>query len=60
MKTIRIFSIKHSCLSEPELVQADNIEEAIRKFNNYYASDYDVNPDGIESVSTAYEAEVIC
>ena len=60
MKTIRIFSIKHSCLSEPELVEADNIEEAIRKFNDYYYSDCDIRPDGIESVTTAYEAEVIC
>lgn len=60
MEIIRIFEIKHSSLSEPELVKADNLEDAIRKFNSYYASDYDVQPDGIESVNLVYEKEVIC
>ena len=59
MEWIYIYEIKHKGLRDPELVIADSVEEAIRKFNEYWANDIDIFPDGIESVSLAHQFEVI-
>ena len=60
-KYINIYRIKHSSLiDEGELVVADNVNDAINKFSQYYSGDYDIMPDGITEVILEYKLEVIC
>lgn len=59
-KSIKIFKIEHSNLKEPEYVLADNIEEAILKFNKFWSEDYDVRYHGeIENITLEKNLEVI-
>ena len=60
-KYINIFRVKHRGLVDAgELVLADNVNDAIDKFNEYYKNDYDIYPDGITGVTLEYQLEVIC
>ena len=56
---IKIYKISHSKLTEPELVVAKDINDAIRKFNEFYDADIDVYPDGITGVEMDKIIEVI-
>ena len=57
---IKIYEIKHSYLREPEYIFADNIEDAIYKFNNFYKDDFDIRYQGsIESINLIHNIEVI-
>lgn len=59
-KSIKIFKIEHSNLREPDHILADNIEEAIEKFKQYYNDDYDVRYCGeIENITLEKNLEVI-
>lgn len=55
---LKIFKVKHKNL-EPEFVVANSIQEAIEKFNTYYKDNYDITPEGIESVTLHEELEVL-
>lgn len=60
-KYIYVYRVKHRGLVDSgELVLADNVNDAIDKFNEYYKNDYDIHPDGITSVTLEYQLEVIC
>ena len=56
---IKIYKISHSKLTEPELVVAKDINDVIRKFNEFYDADIDVYPDGITGVEMDKILEVI-
>ena len=56
---IKIYKISHSKLTEPELVVAKDINDAIRKFNEFYDADIDVHPDDITGIELARILEVI-
>lgn len=56
---IKIYKISHSKLTEPELVVAKDINDAIRKFNEFYDADIDVHPDDITGIELDRILEVI-
>ena len=56
---IKLYKVSHSKLTEPELVVAKDINDAIRKFNKFYEADIDVYPDGITGVEMDKILEVI-
>lgn len=56
---IKIYKISHSKLTEPELVVAKDINDAIYKFNKFYDADIDIHPDGITGVELDRILEVI-
>lgn len=57
--TLNIYKVTHSKLTDGELIVANSIEEAIRKFNDYYDADIDIFPDGITGVMLFITYEVI-
>ena len=56
---IKLYKVSHSRLTEPELVVAKDINDAIRKFNKFYDADIDIHPDGITGVEMDKILEVI-
>ncbi len=56
---IKIYKVSHSGLTEPELVVAKDINDAIYKFNKFYDADIDIHPDGITGVEMDKIIEVI-
>ena len=58
-KYLHIYQVDHRGLTDGTLVIADSIQEAIRKFSEYYAEDYDINPDDITGVREVYNLEVL-
>jgi hypothetical protein len=58
-KTIQIYKVTHNRLRDGDLVIADSVNDAIRKFNDYYESDIDIFPDGITGVMLFLTYEVI-
>lgn len=58
---IKIYEIKHPTFRKDVeiLVQADSMDEAIKKFNERYEYDYDVDTDRIEGCYLKYDLEVI-
>lgn len=56
---IKIYKVSHSKLREPELVVAKDINDAIKKFNEFYDADIDIFPDGITGVEMDKILEVI-
>ncbi len=58
-KTIQIYKVSHNKLRDGDLVIADNVNDAINKFNDYYESDIDIFPDGITGVMLFLTYEVI-
>ena len=60
-KYIYVYRVKHRGLIDTgELVLADNVNDAINKFNEYYKNDYDIQPDGITGVTLEHQLEIIC
>lgn len=50
-KNVTIFAIKSTAFDEEVLVMAEDVTEAIEKFNKYYDNDYDIRYHSkIESV----------
>ena len=58
-KDLHIYQVDHRGLTDGTLVMADSIQDAIEKFSEYYAEDYDINPDGITGVREVYNLEVL-
>ena len=58
-KHLHIYQVDHRSLTDGILVMADSVQDAIRKFSEYYAEDYDINPDGITGVKEVYNLEVL-
>ena len=58
-KYLHIYQVDHRGLTDGTLVMADSIQDAIEKFSEYYAEDYDINPDGITGVKEVYNLEVL-
>ena len=58
-KDLHIYQVDHRGLVDGTLVIADGIEDAIKKFNEYYLDDYDINPEGITGVKEVYNLEVL-
>ena len=58
-KDLHIYQVDHRGLTDGTLVMADSIQDAIEKFSEYYAEDYDINPDGITGVKEVYNLEVL-
>ena len=58
-KYLRIYQVDHRHLNEGTLVVADSVQEAIRKFNEYWISDYDISSEDITGVKQVYEFEVL-
>ena len=56
---LKIYKIKHDKIYEPDFVLADNINEAIDNFMDYYKDNYDVKKEEINSVVLEHEIEVI-
>jgi hypothetical protein len=56
---IKIYKISHSKLTEPELVVAKDINDAIYKFNKFYNTDIDIYPDDITGIELDRILEVI-
>lgn len=58
---IKIYEIKHPAFRKDVeiLVQADSMEEAIKKFSTRYEYDYDVDIDRIEGCYLKYDLEII-
>lgn len=56
---IKLYKVSHSKLREPELVVAKDINDAIKKFNEFYDADIDIFPDGITGVEMDKILEVI-
>lgn len=58
-KYLHIYQVDHRGLTDGTLVMADSVQDAIRKFSEYYAEDYDINSDGITGVREVYNLEVL-
>jgi len=56
---LHIFKVNHRGLKDGELVVAQNVQEAIKKFTEYYETDIDIFPDGITGVTEHCYYEVI-
>lgn len=58
---IKIYEIKHPAFRKDAeiLVKADSMEEAIKKFNERYQYDYDVDINLIEGCYLKYDFEII-
>ncbi len=56
---LHIFKVNHRGLKDGELVVARNVQEAIKKFTEYYEVDIDIFPDGITGVIEHCYYEVI-
>ena len=56
---IKIYKVSHRGLREPELVVANDLEDALRKFNEFWDDDIDIWPDGVTGVELAQTIEVI-
>ena len=56
---IKIFKVNHYGLRDGELVIAKDVQDAIRKFSEYYENDIDIFPDGIKEVKLHCQYEVI-
>ena len=56
---LKIYKIRHDNFHEPDFVLADNVNEAIDNFMDYYKDNYDVKKEQITSVVLEYEIEVI-
>lgn len=58
---IKIYEVKHPAFRKDTeiLVKADDMEEAIEKFNERYQYDYDVDTSLIEGCYLKYDFEVI-
>lgn len=58
---IKIYEIKHPAFRKNVeiLVKADSMEEAIKKFNERYQYDYDIDTSLIEGCYLKYDFEVI-
>ena len=56
---ISIYKVDHHKLREPELVVADSVQDAIKKFNEFYENDIVIHPDGIRGVILHQTFEVL-
>ena len=56
---LHIYRVNHHYLKEGELVVAKDVQDAIRKFNEFYEHDIDIYPDGITGVEIDKILEVI-
>ena len=56
---LHIYQVDHKYLKTGTLVVADGVQEAIRKFSEYWASDIDIYPEDITSVKLMYTFEVL-
>ena len=56
---LKIYKIKHDCFYEPDFILADNVNEAIDNFMDYYKNNYNDKKEEITSVVLEHEIEVI-
>jgi hypothetical protein len=56
---LHIYRVNHHYLKEGELVVAKDVQDAIRKFNEFYEYDIDIFPDGITGVTLEHNLEVV-
>ena len=56
---LKIYKIKHDYFYQPNFVLADNVNEAIDNFMDYYKDNYNVKKEEITSVVLEHEIDVI-
>lgn len=56
---LKIYKIAHDYFYEPTFVLADNVNEAIDNFMDYYKDNYNVKKEEITSIVLEHEIDVI-